>query len=107
MKLVTPSIVLMACLPVFSQDQLAIQFTAYRTATGIRVNGTLRGEPLIGTAKSVQGEDAMHVAHLKGNVELTIDGIRVQADEVDLHLDSGDIEPNGNVHLKPVTRSNQ
>lgn len=38
----------------------------------------------------------------KGMVEIKIDGVVLQADEVDYHLDTGEFEPYGNVHLKPT-----
>ena len=100
MKRVILGIALIACLPVFAQDQLAIKFKAFKTSTGVRISGTLHDDPLVGTASSIQGDDTLHLAQLKGNVEITINGMKLQADEVDLHWDSGEIEPRGNVHLK-------
>jgi lipopolysaccharide assembly outer membrane protein LptD (OstA) len=102
MKSVLLGIALIACLPVFAQDQLAIKFLAFKTSTGVRISGTLHDEPLVGTATSIQGDGALHVARLKGNVEISINGMKLQADEVDLHWDSGEIEPRGNVRLKPL-----
>ena len=102
MRLLSLVIVLFACLPVFSQEQRAIRFTAFRTTNGVRISGTLHNDPLLGTATSIQNEEALHVAHLKGSVELMVNGMKLQADELDLHWDSGDIEPRGNVHLTPI-----
>jgi lipopolysaccharide assembly outer membrane protein LptD (OstA) len=46
---------------------------------------------------------SQHLVRLSGSVDVTIKGMSLQADEVDIHFDTGDFEPRGNVHLKPVT----
>ena len=101
MKIVPLSIALVACLPVFAQDQPAITFRAFRTNTGVRVEGALRDKALSGTATSIQSDNLLHVATLKGKVEITVNDTRMQAEEVDLHWDSGEIEFRGNVRLMP------
>jgi len=102
MKRVIVGVGLIACFPVFAQDQPVMNFKAFKTSAGIRISGTLHDEPLVGTASSIQGDNALHLAQLKGNVEITVNGMKLQADEVDLHWDTGEIEPHGNVHLKPL-----
>ena len=39
-----------------------------------------------------------------GGVEIRTDSLIVQADELRLHWDTGEIEPVGNVRLKPIPR---
>jgi lipopolysaccharide export system protein LptA len=99
MKLLPFGIALIACVTVFAQDQ-AIEFTAYRTATGIRVSGTLNDKPFAGTAASIQRDDKLKISQLKGNVEITINGVQLQADEVD--IGPGVFEMHGNVHIKLI-----
>ena len=53
-------------------------------------------------ADSVQG--ARDLVQLRGNVEVHTTGTLVQADEVDYHLSTGQMELRGNVRLTPVTQ---
>ena len=101
MKTLSLAIALAACMPVFSQDQ-AVQFQAFHASNGIRIEGTLNNARLAGTTMTIHREDSQHIFRLRGNVGLTIDGVRVHADEVVLHVDSGEIEPSGNVQLMVV-----
>jgi lipopolysaccharide assembly outer membrane protein LptD (OstA) len=99
MKLFRLAVAFIACVPVFSQDRLAITFTDFRAATGIRIEGTLNGEALVASAENIQLEGSPNVARLTGNVETTIKRIKLHADEVVLHLDSGEMVPHGHVVL--------
>ena len=99
MKLRSIAITLLASCALFSQDPAAINFVAFRTATGIRIDGTLNNKALPGTASSIQHDNSTRVVHLQGNVEITVNGIRLAADEVTMHEDSGEIETSGNVRL--------
>jgi lipopolysaccharide assembly outer membrane protein LptD (OstA) len=99
MKALSVAIALAACCPMFSQDQAAIKFTAFRATNGIRIEGTLNNGTLVGTAASVQRDNSLHLVRLRGNVDLAIDGVRLRADEVVIHESSGEIEPNGNVRV--------
>jgi lipopolysaccharide assembly outer membrane protein LptD (OstA) len=42
------------------------------------------------------------VIRFTGDVEITINGMRVRADQVDYYWQTGDIEPSGHVRLTPV-----
>ena len=104
MKLLALSIALVGCLPVFAQDQPkrlpGTEYTVFRTRIGYFARGTLQGDPFSATTTSIQSDVDLHLLRLKGNVEITIKGVIMQADEVDCHTDTGEIEPRGNVHLK-------
>jgi hypothetical protein len=110
MRLVMLGIGLIGCLPVFPQDRPAVNpghsFEVFRIRGGFRVvvdnGGTLEAR-----ATSIEAVSPLPVVRFKGNVEITIDGVELQADEVDYHWDTGELEPLGNVHLTPVTPSKQ
>ena len=107
MKRLVLSIALLACLPVFAQDQgtPSIDSRIYHRADGYRIEATVR---LNGSAQQVTVAAAnlqwidhnACVINLTGNVEVTAKGFVLQADEADYHCGTGDIEPRGNVHLK-------
>jgi lipopolysaccharide assembly outer membrane protein LptD (OstA) len=99
MKALSIAIALAACSPVFSQDQSAINFRAFRATSGIRIEGTLNNETLMGTAGTLKHESSAHLVRLTGNVDLTIDGMRLRADEIVIDEDSGEIKPSGNVRV--------
>ena len=98
MKILSIAVVLAVCCPVFSQDQPTINFRAFRASSGVRIEGTFKSEMLTGTAGSVKREDSAHLVRLTGNVDLTIDGMRLRADEIIIE-DSGEIKPSGNVRV--------
>ena len=56
-------------------------------------------EALVTSNKAVQDAQAS-LRHFTGAVDIQIGGIRVTADEADLHLDTGEYDLRGNVHLK-------
>jgi lipopolysaccharide assembly outer membrane protein LptD (OstA) len=102
MKLVMLGIALMACLPAFPQDQPAAshRYEVFRTRDGFRFvwdDGSL----LEVKATTMESVKELPGVRFKGMVEIKIDGVTLQADEVDYHLDTGEFEPYGNVHLKP------
>jgi lipopolysaccharide assembly outer membrane protein LptD (OstA) len=96
-------IALMACLPAFAQDQPkgvpSNNFTVYR----IRSTYIIKAfeDELIVTSRSLEWVDrASCVLRLSG-VEVATKGVILQADEVDYHCRTGEIEARGNVLLKP------
>jgi lipopolysaccharide export system protein LptA len=95
-------IALSASLPVFSQDKPSIRFEVVRNASGARLNGTVNSQSLLAKATSVQGDNVLRVIHLTGNVEITLGGMNLQADAVDFHWDSGELEPSGSVRINPI-----
>jgi lipopolysaccharide assembly outer membrane protein LptD (OstA) len=109
MKRLMLSIALLACLPVFAQDQSrsapSIDSTIYRKAGGYRIEANVRMD---GTAQQVVVTAAnLHwidhnacLIDLTGNVEVSAKGFVLQSDEADYHCSSGEIEPRGNVHLR-------
>jgi lipopolysaccharide assembly outer membrane protein LptD (OstA) len=99
MKPRTIALALVIACGLFSQDRLSLAFTAFRVASGIRVEGTVNGQDLTGTASNIQRDKSARVVVLRGNVDMTVNGIRLRADEVVMHEDTGEIEPSGNVHL--------
>lgn len=54
------------------------------------------------TAQSIQRDG--EVMHLKGSVRIVQEKATVTADEADYHLDTGEIEPRGNVRITPHKR---
>ena len=75
--------------------------------------GAVLGIAMIGSAQTAQApvgqvlsnksaRDAQDASlrHFTGAVEIQIGGIRVTADEADLHLDTGEYDLRGNVHVK-------
>ena len=97
-------IALMACLPVFAQDQPkgapSHDFWVYRVKGGYRI--TAFQDQLIVTAGNLEFVDRnvpSCLLRLTGNVEVRTKGIILEADEADYHC-NGDIEPRGNVHFR-------
>jgi lipopolysaccharide assembly outer membrane protein LptD (OstA) len=66
----------------------------------VRLTGTLLDERFAVTATKI--DRLQDFVRLTGSVEVTVSGVKLQADEVDIHFDTGEIEPRGNVRLKPV-----
>ena len=54
------------------------------------------------TAQSIQRDGT--VLHLKGGVKIIQERIIVTADEAEYHTDTGEIEPRGNVRIRPSPR---
>jgi hypothetical protein len=135
MKRVVLGIALIACLPVFPQNQPTTappptvkatlqgevfpqdqpaaapphSFLLYRLRTGgWRVTTREDGRELAAIAKNIDGKLAgrPEVVRFTGDVEITIDGMKLLADQLDYHWVTGEIEPLGNVHLTPVAPSN-
>jgi lipopolysaccharide assembly outer membrane protein LptD (OstA) len=109
MKLAILGIALVACLPLFPQDQptaLPQNFQVFRISGGYRVVAE-DGRFVNAIAAAIEAVKPLRVVRLKGDVEITINGVELRADEVDCHWDTGELEPLGNVHLKPVDRPNQ
>jgi lipopolysaccharide assembly outer membrane protein LptD (OstA) len=105
MKLTTLGIALITCIPLFPQNQPPSSagqsvYTAFRTATGVRLTGTLLNEQFSLTAIKV--DRLQDSVRLTGDVEVILKGIKLQADDVVIHFDTGEIEPSGNVRLKPI-----
>ncbi len=113
MKRVILGIALIACLPVFPQDQRAAapgkSFRMFRLRTGgFRVIAN-DGRELAAIAESYEALKPSippFVVRFKGEVEITLNGMELRADQVDYHWDTGEMEPSGNVHLTPVAPSN-
>jgi lipopolysaccharide assembly outer membrane protein LptD (OstA) len=72
--------------------------------------GAVLGVTMIGSAQTAQAPEGRVLAatqeivdesltYLRGGVEIQIGGIRVTADEVDFHGDTGVYDLRGNVHL--------
>jgi len=107
MKRLIVSIALLACLPVFAQDQSPRiprnDFTIYRVKDSYHIVG-------FENQLSVTSTNLEWISHtpcllrLTGNVEMTTKGVTLQADEADYHCGTGEIEPRGNVVLKPFTQ---
>jgi lipopolysaccharide assembly outer membrane protein LptD (OstA) len=108
MKSAILGIVLIGFLPAFPQDQSTVipqNYVVFRISSGFRVVGE-DGRSVNAIAATIEAVTPLRVVRLKGNVEITINGVELRADEVDYHWDTGELEPLGNVHLKPVSRSN-
>jgi hypothetical protein len=106
MKLVMLGIALIACLPVSPQDQLTVipqNYQVFRISGGFRVVAE-DGRFVNAIAATIESAKALRVVRFKGNVEITINGVELRADEVDYHWDTGELEPNGNVHVKPIAK---
>jgi lipopolysaccharide assembly outer membrane protein LptD (OstA) len=57
------------------------------------------------TANSWEADQANRaVVHLKGDVQIKSGGVIVKADEAVLNIDTGEIEPLGNVRVKLITQ---
>jgi len=111
MKRVVLGIALIACLPVFPQDQPTTApthtFRVYRVhrSTGDEFHVVASdGRELAAIAKNIDGKLAgrPEVVRFTGDVEITIDGLKLRADQLDYHWVTGEIEPLGNVRLTPV-----
>jgi hypothetical protein len=112
MKRTLLGIALVACLPVFPQDQPTNapphNFLLYQRRTsngnGFRVVAD-DGREFVAIAKSCEALKPSippFVVRFKGDVEITIDGMKLRADQLDYNWVTGEIEPLGNVHLTPV-----
>jgi hypothetical protein len=111
MKRILLGIALVACLPAFPQDQPTPapphHFTLYRlrTGDGWRVVTKEDGRQLDVIAKNIDSKtpgSPSFMVRFTGDVEITIDGMKLRADQLDYHWVTGEIEPSGNVHLTPV-----
>jgi lipopolysaccharide assembly outer membrane protein LptD (OstA) len=47
-------------------------------------------------------ESSGDLFQLRGNVEINTDSLILRADRADYHWDTGEIEPRGNVHVRPI-----
>ena len=106
MKLVILCIGLIACLPVSPQDQPTVvtqNYLVFRISGGFRVVAE-DGRFVNAIAATIEPVKPLRVVRFKGNVEITVNGVELRADEVDYHWDTGEVEPNGNVHLKPIAK---
>ena len=111
MKRILLGIALIGCLPAFPQDQPTTApphtFRVYRLhrSTGDEFHVVAGdGRELAAIAQNIDGKLAglPEVVRFTGDVEITIDGMKLRADQVDYHWVTGEIEPSGNVHLTPV-----
>ena len=98
---------LLACLPVFAQDQT--RSTPRNDTTIYRIRGTYRivgwEDQLTITSTNLEWVDRnAGLIRLSGNVEIKTKGIVLMADEADYHMKTGEIEPRGNVHVMPFTQ---
>jgi lipopolysaccharide assembly outer membrane protein LptD (OstA) len=100
------AIAVIACYPIFAQDPLGAGIAfVYIIPDGNaqRIDMTFTNkETLSGTAATVNREKSTHLMYLRGGVNLTIDGIRLRADEVTIAEDSGEITPSGNVRITKI-----
>jgi lipopolysaccharide assembly outer membrane protein LptD (OstA) len=107
MKRLIVSIALLACLPVFAQDQSPRiprnNSTIYRVKGGYHVIGFEDQLSVTSTNLELIARDPC-VIRLTGDVQVTTKGVTLQADEADYHCSSGEIEPRGNVVLKPFAQ---
>jgi lipopolysaccharide assembly outer membrane protein LptD (OstA) len=111
MRLATLAIALIACPALFAQNQPADPshkyiYTMFRIRDGFRVVVDDR-RVLDAIATSFESIKPSGVVRFKGNVEIKLDGVDLFADEVDYHLDTGELEPLGNVRLKPIAPPEQ
>ena len=102
MKRLLLCIALMACLPVFAQDQPrggpGNEFWVYRVKGGYRITGFQ--DQLIVTASTLEYVDRnvpSCLLRLTGNVEVRTKGTILEADEADFHCN---VEPSGNVRFR-------
>jgi lipopolysaccharide assembly outer membrane protein LptD (OstA) len=108
MKRLVLGILLIACLPVFGQDQPKspnYQFTVYRKAGTYLIDAFVDAEHFTVTSNGlevVSRDPATCLLRLTGGVEIRTKDVLLQADEADYHCGTGagDIEPRGNVHLR-------
>jgi len=104
MKRILFGIALVACLPVFPQDHptaMPRNFQVFRIVGGYRVVAE-DGRFVNAIATSIESVESLRVVRFKGNVEIKLGGVEIQADEVDYHWQTGECEPLGDVHVKPL-----
>jgi hypothetical protein len=108
MKRLLLGIALLACLPLFAQDQPnrdpRNNFTIYRQRSGYRI--FVFGDQVNLASRTLEFVDrnaGTCQLRLTGNVEVTTQDAVLEADEADYRCRAGeigyDIEPRGNVHL--------
>jgi lipopolysaccharide assembly outer membrane protein LptD (OstA) len=107
MKRLILTVAVLACLPVFAQDQSrrvpSNDTHIYRIKNSYRIVGF--EDQLVVTSTNLEWIDHNSgLIRLTGNVELRTKGIILEADEADYHLGTGEIEPRGNVALKPFAQ---
>jgi lipopolysaccharide assembly outer membrane protein LptD (OstA) len=92
-----------ACCPLVAQDQVGdaiVSLHIFPNADGLRIDVTFSNkETLSGRAAIISRDKSVHLLNLRGDVDLTIDGMRLRADEVVIVEDSGEIKPSGNVRI--------
>ncbi len=95
-----PALILacLAFLPLTAQDN-SVSGTK-RVTVAQTTNGRRTGPRVSFVAKSI--EENLGIYYLKGNVEINLGTYIVQADEAEYFQDSGDLQPHGNVHIKPA-----
>ena len=76
---------------VFETDAYHQVYISVPSSTSARIN---KSDNVVRSGDLVQ---------LRGNVEVHTPGTFVQADDVDYHLSTGEMEPRGNVRIKPAT----
>src|SRR5215475_5021561 len=89
---------LLACVPVFAQDQT--RSVPRNDITIYRIRGTYRvvgfEDQLTITSNNLEWIDRnAGLIRLTGNVEIKTKGIVLTADEADYHMGTGEIEPRG------------
>jgi hypothetical protein len=113
MKLLALSLCI-ACLPLFPQDRTALLRANEQARQGVQIAKAIsENQPfqlpdmVLGTSVKVTAKkflaDDGYVLRL-GGVELTTDSLTVQADEMAYTWATREIEPLGNVHLKPAQK---
>jgi lipopolysaccharide assembly outer membrane protein LptD (OstA) len=107
MKRLALTIALLACLPVFAQDQT--RSVPRNDTTIYRIGGTYRvvgfENQLIITSTNLEWIDHnTGLIRLTGKVEIRTKGTVLTADEADYHMGTGEIEPRGNVRLMPFAQ---
>jgi hypothetical protein len=108
MKRLVLGIALLACLPVFAQDQQrsvpGYNFYVYGKVGSYRIIAFENRLTVTSTSMQRVGDIGSPGCLLKltGDVEIRTNDVIVQADEADYHCATGEIEPRGNVHMKFV-----
>jgi lipopolysaccharide assembly outer membrane protein LptD (OstA) len=100
MKRVIFGFALIACLPVIAQDTPR-SFQVFKITGGYRIVAE-DGRFVNAIASTMESTGPLPVIRFKGNVDIKLVGVEIQADEVDYHWQTGECEPLGNVHVKPV-----
>jgi len=105
------------CVPAFAQDRAAIQQELrlrqqslyVRTIAGqislhqpILLPGTPLGPKVTITVTDIKGDDGYTLQ--LGGIEISTDSLAVQADELHFRWATGEVELNGNVHLKRIAQ---